>query len=314
MKWTEALDLSLLVTVNSLGAFKEIGHGQKGPAFAKVAEQCVLGSTFSPVKHLITAKKCADRFDRLVKEHRVAMEQNKTKTGTDDEVVSERTQILDDIIEFVDDAKENYQSAAAKKKDLMDTLVAAGQQMRQNAMVRGPRGKKRVSLEGDADREGSQENAARGATVVDNSDDDTSVAAGEVEGNPVATTPNGNGGPVVVTPARGRKRRNPGAGEDDEMDLMLLADEREEKRLKNEQERLALDREGLQTQKEDLELRKEQQALTRMETEARIKLDKERAEEEKNARAEERAVRKQQAEENAKVLNALVNLLSREKK
>lgn len=319
IKWTEACDLCLLTTINSLGAFKEIGHGKKGPAFVKVYDQCVLSSIFAPVKHLLNGKKCADRFDRLVKEHRVRREQDKNKTGTDDEVVSERTQILDDIIDFVYDAKENYQSAASKKRDLLDTLVAAGQEIRQNAMTRGPRGKKRKRKDGSAsdldDAGDTRQPSARPAAVLQDSDDDGTdhnAPSGDKSPPGVATTP--TGGQVVVTPARAR-----GTG-DEEMEMMIAADQREEKKLQNEQARLEIDREGLQTQKQDLELRREQQALARIETEARIALDRARAEEEKKDREQDRAERKAQAEqnkmqaqENAKVLNALVNLLSREK-
>lgn len=213
------------------------------------------------------------------------------------------------ISNFLDDARENYQSAAAKKKDLLKTLVAAGLKIRENAMMCGPRGRKRARLE-NVDGNDGWEKAARGAAVLQDSDDASSAA--DVDANPSATTPKANAGPAEITPACGRTRRSPEGGESDEMELMIAADEREEKKLKNEQERLAIDREGLQTRRKDLELRREQQALAKLETEARIKLDIERAEEEKKARAEDRAERKQQAEENAKVLTALVNLLGRE--
>lgn len=308
IKWTEALDMSLLLIVNSLGAFKEIGHGQKGPAFAKVSEQCSNSSVFTPIKHLLTAKKCSDRFDRLVKDHRVRREQEKNKTGTDDEPVSEKTQILDDICDYVDDAKEQYQTTADKKRELLDSLVAAGQQIRQNAMVRGPRGKKRARDENE--RHGEKD--ARAAIVLEDSegDDDDDDAGGNTPRTSGAT-PNG---PASQQTPRGRVSARRGNEDDDELEMLLAADKREDKKLENEEVRLELQREGLRTQQDELALRKEQHELSRMEVEARIKLDAERAEEDKKSREEDRAERKAQAQQNAKILDVVMNLLSKEKK
>lgn len=332
MKWSESLDLALIMAVNVLGSFKELGHGQKGPAFNKVSEQCAQISTFASVKHLLTGKKCADRFDRLLKEHRIAREQNKNRSGTDDEEVSDKTQILDDICDFIDDAKENFQSAAAKKRDEQATLVSAGQMLRQRAMQRGPRRKRKSDSTNDSPPSGDDVQGplhtpvARGAAVVDSDGDaerepETQAPQPEAqipqaEGNhchdAVPSTP--TGGPTVVTPASGRRmkrmKRVTTTDEDDEMDMLHAAAEREKKRLENEQARLELDREGLQTRKQDLELRKEQQELSRLEIEARLKIERERSEEEKLAREADRAERKSQSEHNAKVLDALMNTVS----
>lgn len=104
--WTEGKDVALLIIVNSLGAHTAVGHRQKCPAFAKLSEECLASSVFSDIARLLTGKKCADHFDKLVKDHCCQRKAKDNMTGTDDESFMQKTILMDDLCEILDDARD----------------------------------------------------------------------------------------------------------------------------------------------------------------------------------------------------------------
>lgn len=87
--------------------------------------------------HILSGKKCSDRFGKLVREHRVTRMDKEVQNGTEDENFNEEIHILDDMCDFIDDARDDHESAAEKKTQTEDGIVTAGKNMCTLAMERG---------------------------------------------------------------------------------------------------------------------------------------------------------------------------------
>eukprot|EP00171_Calliarthron_tuberculosum_P004101 IDg4101t1 len=94
-------------------------------------------AAFSELSEPLTGKKCADRFNKLIKEHWASQKPRENMTGTDDEDAGTDVEIMDDICEVHDDTREEHDAGAAKKRSAETGLMEAGKRMRNTAMASG---------------------------------------------------------------------------------------------------------------------------------------------------------------------------------
>lgn len=101
--------------------------------------------------------------------------------------------------------------------------------------------------------------------------------------------------------------------EDEELAMIAKAEERESQKLEIDNARLEMEKGQAEIQREEILLRREVQKQTAKESEARLKLEHERLEEEKMQRAADRSERKALCDRQDKMLEAMLNMISKRK-
>jgi hypothetical protein len=83
----------------------------------------------------VSGRSCHDRFDFLVAEHKRESSQALRRSGTEEEV-SERTNLLDDIVEAMEEHRAQADAAAARRRSTEARLESEGERLRAAATRR----------------------------------------------------------------------------------------------------------------------------------------------------------------------------------
>lgn len=242
-KFSRAMDLHLLRAVASSQAHLA-GYGAKQDAFDRVAADCKAAACFTHLPIALTGKSVRDRYRKLMADFRKDDKAQRALSGTDDEEVTELTELLADLAEGEDDATAKREAEKEKKRGIEERLVAAGSSMRDMALKRHRKNNM---------KQASKAGGSHGSSGDSNDDDD------------------------VSDPGTSR-RTGSAAGLEDDVDLMREHSERETKRAEVERENMEVAKGTLEATREFGERgAKHNEEMAKIERE-RIQMEKDRLE------------------------------------